>query len=375
MNKSDQRGIVSILTVTFMSILISIITISGIVQMVGDLQQSTDSSNRVEAQYAAESGAADAMAYLEAGINSGYFQADASRLPNQTCSDTDKIVTLSAPDTSISCREVITSGKAQGTLGENDTVQFDLSGDTALDGGALEIDWDSNLGSAPPGGRTFASQPNLGGNRPWDGPPALEVTIAYNNGSTNPQTKSIYLLPQCCDGLAVPLAHGVQKDFNGIWTNNNTPLFPREPENVLCHAATVASDYDCKVFLPGSALGTGLPAMVTGASAQYVVRIRALASSGNYAAALYNCGIPTASCPITPLPLTAATIDVTSQVNGAYQRVVETPPVRSNPQGSSSYALLGTDSICKTLQIFNEGSGVYTPKFFQGCKHDDTTTP
>jgi len=379
MNPFNQRGVVSILAVSFTSILISVVTIAVVSQMSGELHQSTDASDRVAAQYAAESGAEDSLAYLKAYLGDGTYLTDG--LPNQSCADSDNIKTLttaSGVDPAITCREVITSGTAQGTLQKDGTVQYDLSGTTVLDGGSLELDWDVQRNPAAALPRTFTGQsgingtPTDSGSNAWSGPPALEITVAYRTTAApnNPVTKSIYLLPKCCDGYATP-PPPVEESFNEIWADNdNGTILEPESYPVTCHATALAEDYDCKVYLPGGPTASYLPP-VTGTS-QYVLRIKALGSGGDYQMILRNCGDPTiCESAIQPLSLTNATIDVTAQVGGAYQRVVETPPVRSNPLGSTSYAVLGTDNICKTLKLINEGAGGYVPQFYTDCPAQD----
>jgi hypothetical protein len=383
MNPFDQRGVVSILAVSLTSILISVVTIAVVSQMSGELRQATDATNRVAAQYAAESGTADALAYLKAGLADGTFLA--LGLPNQTCASSDAIKTLTVVggiDPAITCREVITSGTAQGTLQKDGTVQYDLSDTTILDGGSLELNWDEQRNPTAALPRSFTSQPGVAGttsgsgSNTWDGPPALEITVAYRTAAApnDPVNKTIYLLPKCCDGAATP-PPPLEESFNQIWSDNDTGTII-EPDSypVLCHASTLAEDYDCSIYLPGGNLASYLPP-VTGTT-QYVLRIKALGSGGDYQMTLFGCGDPSGcQSDIQPLALTNATIDVTAQVGGAYQRVVETPPVRSNPLGSTSYAVLGTDNICKDLKLINEGASGYTPQFYADCPAQDNNPP
>ncbi len=371
MNLRNQQGIVSIVAVIFASILMSVITLAVVSQMSSELHQSSDTSDRISAQYAAESGAEDTLAYLKDQLaNGGGVPA------NQTCASGGPFTTLNdGSDSAITCRELATSGTAVGALQQDGSVQYDLTGATALDGGSLELDWDDT--NHPTG--TFNTQSDIGGSHPWQGPPALEITVAYNNGS--PQSQSIYLLPRCTSVASggtndctdqSPLP--VEESFNYIWSQNNSGA-TTEPATypVDCFAASVVDDYDCKIYLPGGPSGSNFLPPVTGTS-QYVVRIKALGTAGAYQMTMRNCGDPTVgTCTTIPLDLSNATVDVTAQVGSAFQRVTETPAVRSNPLGSTSYALLGTDSICKTLQLINEGSGVYTPQFYADCPAIDST--
>ena len=391
----QQQGIVAIVAVMFTSILISVITIALIGLMTNQIHESNDASDRVAAQYAAESGAQDALAYITDFLSAGTANPGAL---NQFCSDPDKVATIVGISTGITCRQIEANGNVtNGFLPKDTSVQFDLTNTTKLDLGSLEIDWDAGRRGSDvrAAGRTFA---NNDFNNPvsWQGPPALEITVATNaSGATNSQ--SIYLLPQCyafsgstsvdltragaCNSKPVGLGQPSVPNayFGYVWSQNNSatatsqncttygtiPVNCKDPATVDCFGTTGA-DYDCKTYLPGF-LGAGplsadaLP-QVSGAS-QYIVRIKALNADADYQLTLRDCGNPAGvgTCNVVPIALPSAQIDVTAQAGSAYQRISEQVPVRSNPLSATNYALLGIDQVCKDLSVYDEGSGNFTP--------------
>lgn len=337
---SNQAGGISLIAVTFSSLLMLIITLAMVGMMIGELRQSIDAENGVKAYYAAESGAEEALFGLKTALSSGVALSDL----NQEC---DNIIAAgalnqyfhsdlgsvndSAAGTQITCRSIRTNGAPIGVVGQDKIATFDLSGHNV---DSIQVNWDHE---------NDASGPNI---------PDLGVTITtYPQGSTianvgQVPTDSVLLQPcqpasptaACPDRNAAPNKINLQNSFS-------TGTYPFQ---TFCSSeAPTANSYRCHATLTN----------VAPAGTFAVLRLRPLSYGASYSLKIID-----SSGASVNVRLQDATVDVTARVGDSFRRIRQQIEVRSGAFEGLD-VISSQQDICKDFDYnISPGYTSITPK-------------
>jgi Tfp pilus assembly protein PilX len=211
----NQRGVVSLLAVSLMSILILILTVGMIRLMSGELSQATDSADSVKAYYTAQGAAENAAQQLRTKLET--TPSDQLSTLDQGCVPPAippyTLPTESAGET-LDCVQVAANlNTVSSTVDENTTRTFDLTNSVLTDNGyitRLVLSWDDNSSAAS--GVFTSGTDALGatwlcaGTSPPSGctnqPPVMKlgVTNYYPGQNTNVNTQysgELILSPEC----------------------------------------------------------------------------------------------------------------------------------------------------------------------------------
>lgn len=308
---TDQRGLVSLITATIISILLSIIVI-GMVALMALLQrQATDSADAMRAYYAAEAGVEDGLLKVENALPNNL-----SSLPSG-CQDSNNNAVPLDGTAEYTCQQFSnTSNTLTGTLTADGTpLQLDLSGFPVS---YMVIRWNTSNDAAVPSSYTgpqgrFPDNPT--GN--WTYPSLLELISASYQGTA----------------LGSPATLVIQPGMVAATSNYNTRP-GLQPVSGGCSASTV-SGYNCSITVNGF-----------NTAASYILRLKARYAGTHYQIQFYN----TAGQLLT-VPDQFETVDVTARVGDVYQRLVEKVPINSGV-ASLDYVLFADNSICKNIEIY-----------------------
>lgn len=342
----SQSGGAALITVTFASFLILILTVAMTALMVGELRQATDAENSIKAYYTAESVAEQQVLHVKTIMSS------VGRPNNPPC--------LSAGLTP--CSITTSTKNAVLSLQKDDQTRYNLTNDTGLN--SMQIKWGFN-----PDVNQHFSDPDITDPKSWPGiaPGAVDlamVTFHYNtstkkidtsNGPSGPQIKNVLLVP-CASGSS----GGSNSCASGA-TPSPTIDFQTATgqQNVYCDQA---SPYICMAKVQNLPVDT-----TAGVGAVLVISsrfagIQGLLSGANSAGALVDLLLPIAQ------------IDVTAHNGDSYRRLEEAVTINTNPLGLNT-VLFGDQDICKNFTDINTGGGPGGLIPGPGCNFNNTANP
>lgn len=320
----NQKGVVSILTAVFFSILIMTVTVSTLVVQTKELRQSTDTDQSVRAYYAAQSG-------LERGLQ--LVKENGGNFRGENCGAVkDPRITL--PDLGLNSGLEITCIKisdanvgGSNTLNQEQATQFDLSAHARVDEAIFR--WGESLSGSESWGAAKA-QPTAA---TWNLPALIEMTV--------------YSFPVASSGIKpsdIEARTILLKPHNtGTNSVNIGPAASGQDLQVI--KCTNGTTYACSVSITGfpTTIGVNKPA-------RHVVRFRPRYAGTTYAISFKGGG----------LDLSSATggvqIDVTARAGDVFRRLIAVSEGYGQPlQYGLDYAILSQRSVCKDMTVNTSG--------------------
>lgn len=344
--QNSERGIVSMITVLFVSILLTIIALSILRQTLNEERGAIDLMLSTKAYYAAEAGVEDALYEIKTG----------GLVSDNSCDETASLFTLETGITEYTCRLTLSeSDTVSDTIDPNAAVQFDFSGGTTFD--KLLIRWhrqgedpfpltSTNYGyatSAPwvnPRSIPYSPTPSS--------PPVLRLeVIAFPNGAFERDSirRQVYFVRPSLAGPVTELDANLPFDRR----DPGSSAYPT-PINVnsVCPAATPNGEYVCEVRF-------GSAAAPIDNSLNYIVRLSTLydqegpTSVEIVAQDLSNINVPQSVFDVI--------IDVTARSNDVFRRVRYTIP-RADTTDLLPFSLLSNERICKNPEVDPDNNNV-----------------
>lgn len=382
---SNQSGFVSLLTVTFASILILVLTLGMARLMAGELHQATDSSDSIKSYYVAQGAAEDAAQQLRvklATVSPGQLSS-----LNQGCDSDTPIYNTPAESSNqtVNCVQVVLSStQINAQAGVNETNTYDLSNSVLTYSGyitRLVLSWDDLSAS----GGSFTSASNGVGSS-WQGtsdanqPPVMEMGITnyYPDQNTNVSTQQsgananysgeLVLSPQCVSsGCPAPNPSPQSFQFPCHLLNVSTTGCPGSDPTVgsplvqvQCNSNTAGTkrcSAEIDNIVPPSSSVAGYSTVVTLTPLFHAAQYSLTAYAANQGAAGVTCQEDNQNnegkgdC-LAPIALDDAQIDASATVGTTNRRVQLEVPVRSEPQGLNE-VLQGDSDICKSFDILS----------------------
>ncbi|HSX41335.1 MAG TPA: hypothetical protein VLF21_01715 [Candidatus Saccharimonadales bacterium] len=353
MVRNDERGLVSLLTVSIICLLIMVITLSMAKLMVGELRQATDSEDSIKAYYTAQGAAEDKAQQIRSQIASGV----APNSLNTGCT--------AGATTIIKCVKVSTSMNEVSTEldADKDTRVYDLTNTVTTQSDNLTrllITWDDKAAQSPlpdsftdPGNCISSSGCSwYTGAIPTSGqPPVIEVAVTnyFPGQNTNIDTansRTIILNPRCLGGGAScnpPSPDPQLADYNSYKpTGGSSPIV-----QVACRGK---SPNRCALNLSNITPSAGY---------RTVVFLRAHFHNAKLTMRAFSTNIASLSCKTdanypgecnNPIALDQAQIDVTASIGATFRRTVLQVPIRSTP-ATPGLVLEGDSDICKNFDL------------------------
>jgi hypothetical protein len=195
-NCSDQRGVVSIITVVFLSIILSLITIAFVKAMISNQRQALDMQLGTQAYYAAESGINDVLAKINInGVNS-LQGINSDSCNNFTSLNPDLNTTLNS-DAGVKYTCLFVRSKVNditASIGTDHAVMYSIKSVDGTPINQITINWATPDDQTNP--VTFKNDTNLYSSSTWGAatPAMLRVALYYpsafdrNNMITNQRT-------------------------------------------------------------------------------------------------------------------------------------------------------------------------------------------
>lgn len=344
--KTREQGAVALITAMIVSILLMITTAGMVSLTVKSLRQSTDGAQSTKAYYAAEGGLEEALLKLRTDPNykgnclTGASSANSAKTGVVTCT-----VINESPN------ELI------GTVGENQSVQLDLSAVTNLS--SIKVEWgvDSYVSSSIPDylptgkGSEFPKKVDW----PSTAPAVMELGV-IEYPSSNFKLDDVLFR----QGLLTPKS-SVEGErswhipafpfYNNIDPNPNSPSNTPDLSRPLPVACDKNLTYQCAV---GVKIAAGK---------RYVLRLKTRYNGAKYRIIAQDSN----NKPIT-IPGAMYTVDVTARAGDTFRRVQTSFPAGGTvtsvpPLSGLDYVLYSDTDICKNFEAksFAVGFGCPAP--------------
>ena len=344
--QKNQAGAVSMITVIFITVLLSIITVSFIRITINEQRQATDDDLTTRAYYAAESGVQDAITALKANKSTG-----ATINNPDTCQPhlgTGELSSSDNLDTSYTCQTIDTApGDYQAELEDGEAVFFKLDSGGVANISNIEVSWHI-LGDKSTGGdgQPVALRPSS---------PPLPSKDAWSFGGLPfPAMLRVQLVD-------IPSSGNVQR---GNIVNNigfldpgsgTIPYLIGTPSGLDGHIVT-----GCNNGLPiGSYICSTRINNIDDGARDYYLRIQPV-----YAPTHIKVVARDAANNIVNIVNAQAVIDVTGRAGDVYRRVEERVSLVSDSIWPN-YAILSAEDLCKNFIITDEASHATKPDFAQ----------
>jgi hypothetical protein len=397
---TDQRGLVSLLTVSIMSLLILILSLGMIQLMTGELLQATDTSDSITAYYTAQGAAENTSQQLRAklaGLPASPESNDLTAL-NQSCGASGPSLVYPLPPelttTSISCVEVVTASTAvTADADQNQTLTYDLTDSVLTSNGyitRLVVSWDNQSAS---GGGSFTYPGTGAPGSSWttncatcgNQPPVMEMGITNyypgQNTNINPTYSGTLLLDPNPDSSAfaaqkfnyVCYLPNTISPTDPVFTGASNPSCATTPGNtpVVQVECTTAAQNRCTAEIDD---------VVPPAVNQYrtILTLTPLFHDAQFNLSAYAADqdIAGQTCDqdpsalaatppdcLAPVALQNAQVDVTVTVGDTTRRVLLNVPARSSQ--AIDNVLQGDSDICKSFDVLNLGPSVGTEQIDQ----------
>lgn len=348
----NNRGVVSILTVVFVAVLLSIITIAFVRLAVNEQRQSSDDDLTTAAFYAAESGIEDAVRavskYQEAGLAVSTLNGEDCGVPtNAALGSFNPILSgTNGIDAEYSCQLIdLSPNDLEAQISEGETNMFTikpvLSGtaDTRAKTGSLKIQWHNiDEDYSPVALRTSSANNTLQFDDWGDGtnpfPPVLRVELfGHENGDIS---RSVL------DNKQVAAFFDPVNGNSGAYSVDN---IDGKMLDAACSTTNPDGRYYCSAIINLNSevvAELGRPGMTTYARIKPVygattVRIQAFSGQN-------------ATGDSRDFADGQLVVDVTGRSGQVYRRLLTRYPL--DTQGSLiDYVLIGGDGICKDFKV------------------------
>lgn len=338
----DGAGVVALITSIIVSLLLLVITTSGVALMTSELRQASDYDQSVKAYYAAEAGVEDALAAIRrAAENSGQVANITPSSPG--CEPVNDPFELDpqpqelAENISYTCQIVtLESDPVTGSLDAEETVQLDLSGIGQQHSNyRVIVEWNQQASGPGEGadpqqitGIPTGFPPNTlspDHQRYWPGrfPAVVETTFVEFPDATfqasDIKDNIVVLKPAAAGQTSVP------------WTDNVNP-----PREARCRTVP-EGEYNCRMEFRGFSPNPNNPQ-------NYILRLKA-----RYSQAHYRVSVVSAAGSSITIPKGQILVDVTGQAGEVFRRVLVKIPLSSQPRPNN--IVLADDSICKLFEV------------------------
>lgn len=341
-NTNANQGVVALITSIIVSLLLLVITTSGVALMTSELRQASDFDQSVKAYFAAEAGVEDAIAAIRRAAENSSKVADLTPSSPDCAPINDKFEADPTPNEladgiSYTCQIVtLESDPISGKLDAEESVQFDLS-DIGEDHPNFRVivEWNQQVSSI--GGDTDPQQitgmpatfpPNsIDPDHPqyWPGrfPAVMEATfIEFPDSSfreSDIDHNTVVLKPSAGGAARVS------------WQDTSNP-----PREARC-ATAPEGGYNCRMEFTGFSANPASPD-------NYMLRLQT-----RYSQAHYRVTVVTNSGSSITIPKGQVLIDVTGQAGDVFRRVVVKIPLSAQP--ATNQVILADESICKFFQV------------------------
>lgn len=337
---ANQRGLVSILTAAFFSLLVIVVTIGTLAVQTRELRQSTDDDQSTRAYFAAQAVLETAIKRIRTGpIIAANPECLTAAEADAIGIDIDSLFPVGS-ELEITCLQITDGGsEGKGALAQEKAEQFKLHGRKL---GQIDLKWhnvESGLGFVTDPKYTSSSEgfPNA---PKWSLPPVIELTVfSYPRvGFTiaDIQAKTILLRPR-------------SEAAGGIRTANINET--STVHNIICDQTV---DFACRAKITG---------FVDNNDRYYVVRLRPRyntlvppdSSSYGYLAQFSpdnSCLIDDDVCPKISVNASRYRIEVTARAGDVFRRLVAhtSNEVTPYPMGLD-YVIFSQSHICKNMTV------------------------
>lgn len=334
--KSDQRGAVSFLTVIFLALLLTTITVSFVRLAINEQRQSTDDDLTNRAFYAAESGVEDAKRAIEMFQNNTLADLNGGDCAPPTGFDPD-LISDPALDSEYTCQLInMDAPNFQADLDMWEGVTVPLNGANSTWTSVL-IEWHlvgTGTGSdgPAPSERSNNNLPRVGDwNSNW-------AAILRSNFFDIPTSGSI------SRGNFASRA-GFLNSGNSGSSSTTLSSFDRQIINASCDDTTPTNEYAC------SALITGL----TPASREYYLRLQSIYEPTHIQITLQN-----NSGTQTDFSGVQAVVDVTGRAGDVYRRVEARIQLNQGNYLLPDFALMSATDLCKDFGVTDDPNDFQT---------------
>lgn len=344
----DQRGVVSILTTSFFSILIMVITVGTLVVQTKELRQSTDSDQSIRAYYAAQSGMEEALLKLKASSGAFRTTGPECRDGNLNLDDLDLGGVESGLE--ITCLRVA-ANTVSGTnfLPQEEATQFNLGDQPDLD--EMTFRWGRDAFTE---GGDYTGDPARLPAIPagsWTIPALMEITVySYPKTGITPgsiQARTIFLRPSSSGSREAKL-------------NVNDRVQP-----IKCDEP----DFRCRAEIDGFTKFSS-----SGVEMRHVVRFRPRYNSTTYSVTFRNSSGGSLSASSGGVK-----VDVTARAGDIFRRVVAVADGPGEPlKYGLDYVIMAQLDICKDMRVVTS-TGRLTTGSLTGtgptCKDEEDEDP
>ena len=373
---NNQAGVISIFTVMFFMIFVSIITV-GFVKIIGDEQrQSTNNDLSASALAAAQSGVEEGkrvLLFCRATTNPAEKSACATVLNDTSCNALSGNTTLTAAlDISVdaaggivserddyqqrwTCLTInpVTDDVDDVLIGEGESELIPLTGVGGFD--TLQLSWHATASDrdGTPGG--YPAGTNKVSLPEWNNsqyPAAIRIelishpatgvdlTTLDKPSSPNP-TRTLVLFPSSVG--AIPTTYGVAAQ-DPRTDDPNARITPASALPVACNPVTSLPTYACTVNLSLATMPSSAPG-----SNQYYARVSAIYARTRVNLKLLNGGSPVNFNNVQPV------VDVTGKTNDVFRRV-KARVMFDTAYYMPNYAIESGERICKNMLVADDAA-------------------
>lgn len=358
--RSDQRGMMSFITVMLLAIVLSVLTTGFIRTMIVNQRQTTDQQLSTQAFYAAETGVQDAIKYLNDGGNPG-SDTDCAPATGGSLGATPNIIKDSpnsggTPDIEYTCQTIKTTLlDMKYSVDTSESKQVNLSPGQNFN--QIEIKWHINAATTDNGDGAMATQvcqwryPNGScGSYYWTSGIRLKSSDSF-------PTVNNWFYPGVLRALVVPIASSagattrqevLSRASNMFFVPGTSTVFGELGSNSVtstvnsCDASAAANGYVCTATINLSMTQLA------------VLRLRMVYRPAHVQITLRN---TTTGSVIAPGQ--QAEIDVTGRANNVYRRIRVRVPLSNNidTTGIPEYAIESAEGICKQISVGTGSNG------------------
>lgn len=362
---TNERGLVSLITVSFMALLMMTIALSMSRLMVGEMRQATDSEDSIKAYYSAQ-GAAEYQAQKIRTALKNDPSLTGLNGQNRGCG-----TPIDPPLPNINCIKVETSADTvDSQLAAERFASFDLSQSVVTESdniSKIRLAWD-DLDAREPYADPFSDPGDCNGKGlcGWQSgatgqPPVMELTVAnyfpgQNTNLDENNSGTVVLNPRSITpsyaGSCRPAAGSDPPQFdlaNCLVVKGNNPVM-----QVKCQGSKYAR---CQVEIKN----------IAPAGYRTVITLKSRLRGSRYTLSAISSNIWGRTCPVSgtvqtecqvPVALDRARIDVTASIGQAYRRIIMSVPIRAIPS-TPGLVLEGDSDVCKSFDVYSSGAGEF----------------
>jgi len=343
-----RRGAASLITVIFVSIVLSIMVLGFVRLAINEQRQSTDNDLTNRAFYAAESGIEDAKrairhylkdpATITLNENNCTLPVDTSATPELY---SGVLSTLDEFDTEYTCMLIdLTPSSYEAQIEKNQTKQIELNTENGDGFTEILVEW--HINDAPPDGDgvnpNLRSSTTLPTESNWvsSGYPAMLRTLIFNYGGSITRND---LNDSATIAFLNPATTAVGDiNYNGSKVGDDYDVY-----NANCKSSTGSGEYVCSQLIKVDN-GSG--------NNHYVLRLTSLYSGTHVKVTLQN-----SPSSIVNFEGTQVLVDVTGRAGDVYRRVESRLSLDSTFSDLlPDAAIVSADDICKNLAVGDDST-------------------